>query len=213
MQAINRLSIHPSPGGRPQPIAFHGGSLWVGCWDTATLYEIDAKTWSVKSEVALPDKPYGIASFGGALHLVIGDGEADDRYIYRFVPGKPFSHDDRIACPDFTGSHLATNGKALYLAQQTHRRLVELDESGKPARTIPFPVRSAGIGFAGDAFYMIAADDDFDVLEFATLDIDMPSAAPVIICSMNPAARGLAFDGTNWWTAHREEGEIVSFSA
>ena len=211
MQALKHVASHKAPAGRPQPMAFHEGTLWLGCWDSLTLYAIDPTTWTVKEEVAVPERPYGIASFDGALRVVIGLGEADDRYIYRFEPGKPFGEEGRIACPDFTGSHLTTDGKALYLAQQTHRRVVELDSAGGVKREIPFPVRNAGMGFDGARFYTIAADEDFDVLELATLDLDTPGAQPTILSAMKAEARGLAFDGTNWWTAYREDGDVVSF--
>ena len=194
-------------------MAFHDGTLWLGCWDSSTLYAIDPQTWTVKEEVVLPGKPYGIAWFGGALRVVIGIGEADDRYVYRYEPGTPFGEEGRVACPEFTGSHLATDGKALYLAQQTHRRLLELDASFETKRTVAFAMRSAGMGFDGDTFYTIAADADFDVLEFATLDIETPDAQPVVLAPMHVEARGLAFDGKNWWTAHREEGDVVTFTA
>lgn len=212
MQAIEPTAKHDAPAGRPQPIAFHDGTLWLGCWDTAKLYAIDPATWTVQAEVALPDKAYGIASFEGSLRVVIGIGEEDDRYIYRYEPGKPFGEEGRMPCPEFTGSHLTTDGKALYLAQQTHRRMVELDANAGVERTIPFPVRSAGIGFENGTFYMIAADDEFDVLELATFDIDTEGARPAVVAPMHVEARGLTSDGNSWWTSYREENAVVNFS-
>jgi hypothetical protein len=210
-ESLKHISSHTSPGGRPQPIAFADGTLWVGCWDTSTLYAIDPTSWNVREEIALPGVPYGIAAFEGALHVVVSIGEADDRYIYRIVPGTAPSDADRIACPDFSGSHLTSNGTSLYLVQQTHRRLLELGADGAIVRAFDLPTRCAGIAFDGTSCSMISADADFDVLELATLDLARAEPTLAIIAPMHVEARGLAFDGTHFWTSYRELGEIVSF--
>jgi len=88
MHDVKELERHDSPGGRPQPLAFHAGALWVGCWDTSRLYELDPATWSVIDEVPAPGRPYGMASFGGALHVVVSIGEEDDRYLSGLFRGR-----------------------------------------------------------------------------------------------------------------------------
>ncbi len=185
--------------------------MWAGCWDTDHLYAIDPRTWSVTAEVAAPGKPYGLTAIGNELRAVVSIGEDDDRFLYRCVPGQGFDLDSKLPCPDLTGSHLASDGKQLYLAQLGKRRILTLDERGSVVREIPVPTRFGGMGFGAGAFYIIAADDEFDHLQFATLDVrvDRPEAVPV--ADVSPEARALAFDGTNWWTSYREVNEIVSF--
>jgi hypothetical protein len=212
MQNVKKVQRHPAPAGRPQPLAFHDGTLWVGCLDTSRLYAIDTTTWSVLDDVAAPGKPYGIASFGGALLVVISLGEQDDRYFYRFVPGKGFDLESKTACPDLTGSHLASDGSDLYLVQMSNRRLLVLDAVGSVKRAIPLPSSCPGIAFAGGALHVISADEEFDHLQLATLDIGGANAKLSDEADIEPEARGLAYDGRAWWTSLRELGEIVSFA-
>jgi YVTN family beta-propeller protein len=212
MQNLMELERHPAPATRPQPLALFGKTLWVGSWDTDHLYAIDPQTWSVTDEVAAPGKPYGLAAIGDELRVVVAIGEEDDRYLYRFVPGRGFDRDSKTPCPDFTGSHLASDGTTLYLGQMGNRRIVALDEDASILREIALPTRCGGMGFGPDAFYIISADEEFENLQLATLDLQLsnPDVAPVAAIPFD--ARSLAFTGKNWWTSHREAGEIVSFT-
>ncbi len=212
MQSVKELNRHPSPGPRPQPLAFHGKTLWVGAWDTDHLYAIDPTTWRVVDEVAAPGKPYGLAAMGDELRAVISIGEDDDRYFYRFVPGQGFDAESKTACPDFTGSHLASDGTTLYLGQMGLKRILAFDANGTVLREIALPTRCAGMGVRGGAFYIISADDEFEKLALGTLDITVSNPEVVPLASMSEQARGLAFDGEAWWTCYREASEIVSFS-
>jgi hypothetical protein len=212
MQSTIEFQRHASPGGRPQPLAFHGELLWIGSWDTCRLYAIDTKTWSVLDEVEAPGQPYGLVSFGGALRAVISLGEADDRYFYTFVPGKGFDAASKVQCPGFTGSHLASDGTTLYLAQMTNRRLLAFAADGSVQREIPMPTPSGGFGFRSGTLYMLSADEEFDELHLATLDITSDHPAAVPVCAMPAEARSLAFDGTAWWTNLRELNQTASFT-
>jgi len=212
MQDVKELTRHASPGGRPQPLAFHAGKLWIGSWDTSKLYAVDPTTWVVTGEVTLPGQAYGLTPFDGALFIVVSQGEDDDRYLYRFVPGKGLDEESKMKCPDFTGSHLTTDGTSLYLAQQTFGRVAVLDAHGAVQREFPLPSRAAGICFSGGTLYMIGADDDFDVLEFGTLNIASQTPTFTASSPMAPESRSLAFDGKLWWTNYRELNETVSFT-
>ncbi len=213
MQTSREITNRPSPGGRPQPLAFVAGSLWVGCWDTASLYALDTASWTVREEIALPGKPYGLAGYRDALYVVVSLGEDDDRYAFRIVPGEPFDAATRVACPDLTGSHLASHGDTLYLTQQSYRRVLAIDSHARAEREIALPTRCAGMAFDGNACRIIAADDEFDELTFAALDLESNEARVEPISAIDPEARGLAFDGSAWWTCHRERSRIVSFAA
>lgn len=185
----------------------------MGSWDTDRLYAIDPQTWRVVEEVVAPGKPYGIAAIGNELRLVVSIGDEDDRFFYRFVPGEGFDSASKTACPDFTGSHLASDGTTLYLGQMGNRRILAIDAQGSVQREIALPTRCGGMGFRAETFYMISADEEFENLQLATLDLQAnnPALAPVATIPFD--ARCLAFDGDAWWTSHREASEIVSFQA
>lgn len=211
MQDVEQLQRRPAPAGRPQPLAFHRGRLWAGSWDTDRLYAIDPQTWNVVDEVAAPGKPYGLAVFGDGIAAVLAVGDDDDRYLYRFTPGRGFDS-DATPCPDLSGSHLAADGDALYLCQQGNRRILVLDAGGSVRREIPLTTRCAGLAFGplGESF-AIAGDEELENLELAAYDLRqaVPVLAPVAAVPFD--ARALTFDGANWWTSHRDENEIVSF--
>jgi len=213
MQTVTERQRRPSPAGRPQPLAFYGKTLWMGSWDTDRLYAIDPQTWKVTDEVAAPGKPYGLATVGAEMRAVVSIGEDDDRYLYRFVPGKGFDADSKMACPDFTGSHLASDGTTLYLGQMGLRRIVTLDESGAVASEVALPTRCGGIGFGPGGFYIISADEEFENLKLAKLDLTGSDKDLELVAAIPfDGARALAYDGTAWWTSDREVSEIVSFT-
>jgi outer membrane protein assembly factor BamB len=212
MQTVKEIARFPSPGGRPQPLAFHEGNLWVGCWETSHLYALDSKTGAVVDQVETPGLPYGLADFGGALRVVISLDEQDDRYLFTFLPGRGLDMESKIACPEMTGSHLTSDGKTLYLLQMSNRRILALDASASVQRTITLPSACAGICSTPGAFYVMPTEDDFDTLQFATLDIASNDPRFTPLATVPPEARALAFDGTAWWTSLREENQIVSFA-
>jgi hypothetical protein len=185
--------------------------LWAGCWDDSHLYAIDPATWSVLDKVAAPGKPFGIAAFGGDLRVVLAD-EGDDRYLYRFTPGRGFDLASKMPCPDLTGSHLASDGGELFLGQMANQRVLVLDASGSPTRAIKLPTRCAGIGFGLGGFHMISADEEFEELQLARLDLQSADPDMVPVAVMPSDARALAFNGDTWWTSLRELSEILSFS-
>jgi hypothetical protein len=214
MKNVSERSRRASPAGRPQPLAFNGSTLWMGSWDTDRLYAIDPQTWSVTDEVVAPGKPYGIAVTGTEMRVVVSIGEDDDRYLFRFVPGKGFDESSKTACPDFTGSHLASDGTTLYMAQMGLRRIVTLDDAGAIVREIALPTRIGGMGFGPGGFYVISADEEFENLALATFDVTSndPKLAPIAGIAFD-GARSIAYDGSGWWTSDREVSEIVSFTA
>jgi len=210
MQNVKEINRQKSPAGRPQPLAFYGGQLWVGSWDTDKLYAIDTKDWNVVDEIAAPGKPYGLATVGDALSVVVALDD-DDRYLFRFRPGRGF--DNKVACPDVTGSHLAADGSTLYLCQQGKQRILELDGRGGVQREIALPARCAGFAFDGSgSAFMIAADDEFENLEFGRIDLKQSAPAAEPVAAVPFDGRALTFDGTMWWTSDRDKGEIVAFT-
>jgi hypothetical protein len=213
MEQIEELGRHASPAAQPQPLAFVGSTLWIGCWGTSSLYAIDSQTWNVLEHVPAPGRPYGLANVNGELRVVVSIGEDDDRFFYRFVPGHGFDAASKSACPDFTGSHLTYEGGTLYLVQATNKRILALATDLSVRREIALPTRIAGIGHRAGEFFAITADADFDNLKLATLDISGSEAAFEELAVMPEESRALASDGTAWWTNLREANAILSFHA
>ncbi|HZY98493.1 MAG TPA: hypothetical protein VFE36_02885 [Candidatus Baltobacteraceae bacterium] len=208
---IQELTRRPSPAPRIQPLALHEGLLWMGSWDTHHIYGVDPQTWTVKEDVAAPGQPFGIAPLDGALHVVVSlGGDDDDRYLFRFDPGSGFDLGSETPCPDMTGSHLASDGRQLFLGQMHNRRIVTLDAKAQITSEIPLPTSCGGFGFGPDGtLYMIAADDDFEKLEIGTLD---RSGKFDVLAPIDFGARSLVYDGSAWFTSDREAGFIVSFT-
>ncbi len=212
MQTIREVRRHRSPGGRPQPLAYHAGLLWIGSWDTGKIYGMDVRSWTPSLEVSAPGRPFGMVSMDGAIHVVVALDD-DDRYLLRFTPENGFDQESKTPCPDLTGSHLAADASTLYLCQQGERRILELDAKAGVRREIALPTRCGGFAFESRASCrMLSADEEFDNLTFARVDLgkDAPQAEP--IAPINAEARALTFDGELWWTSYREENDVVAFT-
>lgn len=212
MHSTTELQRKPSPGGRPQPLAYLDGILYVGSLDASVIYEIEAASWHVRAQHAAPGRPYGMAVLGEGVRVVVSVGEQDDRYLHTLVPGKGFDA-SAIALPDLSGSHLASDGSSLYLLQIGNRCIVTLDADGTVKKKTALLQRLAGVGVAGGKLYGLAGDEEFEHLHLATVDLHGPNAAIVDVASISDEARGLTHDGRAWWTSYRDNNQIVSFAA
>ena len=210
-RAIRVHSTTASPAGHPQPLAYHNERLWIGCWDTNRIYGVDAKS-IVRAEAHLPGRPMGMASLGDAIHIVVSIGENDDRYVYRYIPGQPITDDRRFACPEFMGSHMTSDGKRLLLVQQGNRRILRLDEAGTVDAMYSLPTNCAGAAYVDGTLFILSADEEFDALELATLDVTTPEVRQTNLGAIDAEARGLATDGKTWWTSLRDRSELLAFT-
>lgn len=202
----------PSPAPLPLGLAFDGTTLWMASRETHRLYAINAPTWTVNEEAQAPGGPFGMTMVGDELRVVVGHGEKDnDRYIYRFIPGHGFKN-DRIECPDLTGAHVAFDGDTLFLSQASYRKILALDGTGAVIREIPLDRTPVGMTISEGCFYLVTTDKEFENVQFSRLDArgENPNMTP--LASIPFDARGLAFDGTRFWTSHRDNNEIVAFS-
>ncbi len=143
MQNVRVLQRHPAPAGRPQPLAFFDGALWIGSWDSDRLYAIDPKNWNALREIPAPGRPYGLAAFGGSLRVVVAL-EDDNRYMFECTRDG-FVMESKTVCPEETGSHLATDGSTLYLCQLGKQRILDMGDGSAVRRTIELPTRIAGL--------------------------------------------------------------------
>ncbi|HVA32717.1 MAG TPA: hypothetical protein VNG31_01130 [Candidatus Baltobacteraceae bacterium] len=213
MQDVNESQRMPSPAPRPQAIAFDGEKLWMGSIETSRLYAINPRQWTVVEEDKTPGKPWGIAVVGDELRVICGVGEEDHRVIRRFVPGHGFKSQDVIDCPEGTGSQLSYDGVRLYVSQWYNKRIVGLDERGNVVRTLDVPRGICGQCYVDGAFYALTTDAE-ETQDYFLMRAAANGGVPKFedVARVPFAARGLAYDGSRFWTNHREQNEIVAFT-
>ena len=211
MQDIEEILRLPSPAPRPAAIAFDGDALWIGAWDTQRIYAIDPQKWTVREESPAPGRPFGLTVLGDELRLLAAIDD-DDRYIYRFVPGHGVKNEGRIPCPELTGSHLAYDGDTLFLSQNANKRILSLDGTGKVLHEIPLARRPLGMTIVDGCFLVIAGDDENDDVRLTKIDARGETPVATELSQVPFDARGLAFDGSRFWTNHRDNNEIVAFT-
>ncbi len=199
-----------SPAPKPLGLAFDGGVLWMASRETHRLYAIDTATWTVREETEAPGGPFGMTIVGDELRVVIGQGEEDDRYIYRFLPGRGFKS-ERLECPDFTGSHLAFDGDTLFLSQAGNGRIVALDNQGAILHEIPLERVPLGMTVVEGCFYLATSDAEFENMQLTKVDARDKTPKITTLADIPFDARGLTYDGTRFWTSHRDNNEIVAF--
>ena len=212
MAEIRELLRRPAPGPEPLGLAFDGTTLWIASREAHRLFAIDPATWTVVEEAQAPGAPFGVAVGGDGLRVVIGFGEDDDdRYIYRFVPGRGFDT-DRIECPDLSGAHVAVDGDTLYLSQAHNMRILALDDRGAIVREVRLERVPVGITIVDHLFYLVTGDKDFRNLQLTGMDAHGETPRVTSLASIPFGARGLTFDGSRFWTGHRTSNEIVAFA-
>jgi hypothetical protein len=212
MKEIRELSRRQTPFPRPQSVAFDGTSLWIGSIETSKIYRLDPATLTIGVESSAPGKPWGMAVVGNELRVICGETDEDNRYVRRFVPGKGFTGDGDFQCPDDTGSQLSYDGKQLFVSQWYKQRLLAVDERGNVKEAISIPHGVCGQTFVDGAFYVMTTDDESSGDYWVTRVTKNGSWKAEDVAHVSFPARALAFDGTNFWTNHREAGQLVSFT-
>lgn len=192
-------------------LTFDDATLWISCRESHRLYAIDPSSAAISEEIPTPGAPFGLSFFRGALFVVIGHGnDDDDRYLYRYTPGRGFD-DDPVACPDLSGVHLASDGETLFLSQAHNRKILSLDARGAVVKEMTLERIPLGMTIVGGAFYLITGDRQFKNLQFGALAPNEGAERVFIPAASIPfAARDLAFDGTTFWTADRSANEVVA---
>lgn len=213
MQDVNEAMRLPSPAPRPQSIAFDGEWLWMGSIETSRVYAIDPHQWRVMEEDRAPGKPWGMAVVGDELRVICGEGDEDSRIIRRLVPGHGFKSQETIQCPDDTGSQLSYDGVRLYVSQWYNKRILGIDEHGKVVRTLEVPRGICGQCFVDGAFYALTTDDE-ETDEYFLMKASVNGGTPKFedVARVPFKGRGLAFDGSRFWSNHRENNQIVAFT-
>jgi hypothetical protein len=203
----------PSPAPAPQALTWDGNKLWMGSRDLRRVYVIDSKKWEVLDEKEPPGIPWAAVATNGTLRFTIGEGPNDDRYIHRFAPEIGFSEQDKIACPEFTGSYLSYDGESLYLSQWYKHRVLKLDADGHIVRVVDVGAEVSGHAFVDGMIYVLrGTEQNGESWNIAGFDPREEKPEVKDIAMVPFACRSLTFDGTNFWSNHRAANEIVSFA-
>ena len=211
MKDIRETSRRKAPFAKPQSIAFDGASLWVGSIATSKIYRLDPRTLAIQFETDAPGKPWGMTVAGDELRVICGETEEDNRYVRRFVRERGFVRDGDFQCPDDTGSQLSFDGERLYVSQWYNRRLLGVDGQGNVDEVLPVPHQICGQTFANGDFYLVTTEDE-KTNDYWITRVSRQNGRTIQDVAHVPfAARALTFDGEQFWTNHREAGEIVSF--
>jgi hypothetical protein len=222
-----------SPTVTPQALAWDGKQLWMSSRDLGFLYKLNADGSKIVEEVDPPGVVWGAVATNGAMHVTIGKGTEDNRYVYRYDPKKGFSQ--LFACPDFTGSYLSYDGKNLYMSQWYEQRILKFDKKGAVVGKIDIGAEICGHTFADGTLYVLrgtenvprppyaggrptperfksGAEPGEEQWWIARLDLREKSPEVVDVAKVPFAARSLTFDGKNFWSNHRAANETISFS-
>jgi hypothetical protein len=222
-----------SPTVTPQALAWDGKQLWLSSRDLGLLYKIDIERSKIVDELDPPGIVWAAVATNGAMHVTIGKGLNDDRYIYRYNGNGRF--EKLFACPDLTGSYLSYDGESLYLSQWYQQRILKLDKDGNVVRKIDVGAEICGHAFANGSIYVLRGTENVPRPQYAggppTPDRFRSGAKQGEeqwwIARLNPrdekpevvdvakvpfAARSLTFDGKYFWSNHRAANETVRFS-
>jgi hypothetical protein len=212
MNDIQELQRLTSPAPQPQSLAWDGSILWMGSRETRRIYGINPATWTVAWETAAPGTPWGMTAVGNELRVLCGETADDHRIIRRCLPGHGFDTKFGLPCPDDTGSQLGYDGRRLHVSQWYPKKVLALGTDGNVERVIHVPHGICGQVIVDGFIYLVTTDDE-TTTDYWLTRVDPRPAAPRIddLVRLPFAARALAFDGTRFWTNHREQDQIVSF--
>jgi hypothetical protein len=201
-----------SPAPAPQALTWDGSALWMGSRDVRRIYGIEVKTWTVFEEREAPGIPWAAVSTPEGLRVTSGEGPEDDRYLRRYLPGKGFSENERIPCPEFTGSYLSYDGEHLYLSQWYKHRILKLDQGGNILREIAIQAEICGHVFVDGLIYVLRGTEQGEG-DWRIARLDPREETPPIeeLARVPFQCRSLTYDGNHFWTNHREAAQIISF--
>jgi hypothetical protein len=173
---------------------------------------MDHKSWKVLDDVEAPGIPWAAVSVGDALWFTLGEGEDDDRYLRRYLPGKGFADTPRIACPDLTGSYLSYDDKNLYLSQWYNHRILKLDSDGNIIREIAIGAEISGHVFVDGSIYVLRGTEQ-EGGDWRLARLDPRESVPEIreLARVPFQCRSLTYDGQRLWTNYRDAGQIICF--
>jgi hypothetical protein len=195
----------------PQALAWDGRALWLSSRDLGTLQKIDVERWLATEELDPPGIVWAAVANNGAMHLTIGKGLNDDRFVYRYDSKNGFKK--VFACPEFTGSYLSYDTGHLYLSQWYEKRILKYDDKGNIVRTIEVGAEICGHTFVDGMIFVLRGmekpNEDWRIARFDPRE-DKPEVEDLGIVPF--ASRSLTYDGKFFWSNHRAANEIIAFS-
>ena len=212
LRDITERGRWPSPVSTPQALAWGKEGLWISSRDERRLVCVDPQTFAVREEAPTPGIAWAAVPVGDALYLTLGEGEQDDRYTRRFVPGSGFDASFRVAQPDLTGSYLSHDGEHLYLSQWYKHRVLQLDAEGNIVRRLDLGAEISGHTFADGLLYVLRGTEQ-DGESWRIARLDPGEAAPQVedLARVPFPCRSLAFDGQHFWSNFRAANATVCF--
>ena len=211
---IRELKRLASPVPKPQSLAWDGAKLWMGSLATRRIYALDPATLAIRWECVAPGTPYGLTVVdGGELRVLCSETADDHRIIRSCIPRMGFDDTFGLPCPDDTGSQLGYDGQWLHVSQWYSKKVVRLGRDGGVERVISAPRGICGQVFVDGDLFLITTDAE-ETNDYFLTRIDVRADTPRIedVARVPFQARALAFDGTHFWSNHREQNQIVCFA-
>jgi len=200
----------PSPAPAPQALAFDGTLLWMGSWESQRIYGIALPPFTVAEEANAPGRPVGMVAVGEDLRMVCSEGSDDRRFIRRYVLGHGFTMNERIPCPDDTGSFLAFDGIHLWLSQRYNQRVLEFDSQYRVLAELQADAQILGIVWVGGLLYLSTWHGKGGGCKIGRTSRD--AGRIEYVASLPFAAVSLTHEGTRFWTNDPRENSIVAFT-
>lgn len=210
LKAILEVERFVSPSPQPHSIAVRGKDVWVASRATRKIDVIEREGWRKTGEIEPPGMPWGMSYGGGSIVMTCGEEPDDTRRIHRYIPGEGFDALD-LACPDDTGSHLALYGGRILLGQWYNKKLLLLGEDGSVSSTWNTPHEICGVAVIDDMAAILGTDEEENG-EYFLSRLDLRSGIADDLAVVPFRARGLAWDGSRFWTNHREADRTVTFA-
>ncbi len=216
MKTLVELDRRLTPFAKPQAIFLEDDGIWLSSLATQRVYWLERATLAVRWETPVPEglQAWGLTRRGDSLWAVVGgDGGPDDvRTLRRLLPGQGFDPAVRLVCPDQSGSHLSFDGQTLYLSQWYPRKILALDEQGKPGRVLPLTHGVCGHCYAQGAFWALTTDEE-EAGDYWLTRIDPVTGENRDLGRFGFPCRGLGYADGSFWTNHRAAGQLVRLAA
>ena len=209
---VKELRRVAAPAITPQALCWHKGELWLGSRDLRHVYGVNASDWKAFQDVEAPGIPWAAVSTGETICFNLGLGSADDRYLMNYSAPESLWGDQRVACPEFTGSYISYDGQHVYLSQWYKHRILKLDADGAVLATYDIGAEISGHTFVDGTIYVLRGTEQ-DGEKWRMARFRPQAGEPEIedVARVPFECRSLAYDGGHFWTNHRVANEIVSF--
>jgi hypothetical protein len=209
LQPIIELDRLVAPSREPHAIALDAEKAWISSRVTRCVDVVDRRTWKKIGELEPPGMPWGMTCDRGDVLMTCGEGNDDNRRIRRYR-GDAFV-EGFVQCPDDTGSHLSVSGGRILLGQWYNQKLLLLREDGSIERTYETPHQICGVTVTDGLAHVLGTDEEEEG-DYYIFRLDLATGAAVDVALVPFRARGLAWDGSRFWTNHREADRTVSFA-